>query len=366
MDLTIEKDVLSDKLATASRFTSNKISSGSSLQGILLKAKNDRLQLFATNLNTFFSTSIELPKPVEKIQVIFEPKKILEFMSFLPAGPVTVSLKDAQITIKSGKTKGNFPLMKGDDFPFPPEMKDKPTVIDMKLLRAELPLVLFSASTDDTRPVLTGVNFLHSENELLMAATDGFRLSVLKEKKLGDFPSMIIPADFLQEVLRYMKDSKELEFWYSPDEKMVRFSGGGNNFYSRLIEGDYPPFERVIPSETVTKITLDKGDFQRNIKLISVFARDFSNVVVCEFTSEGVKIRPKKEGNEENSAFQEIQFEGEPQTVAFNFRFLLDMLNNFPGNEVVIEILRPDAPSVFRTPEHSSFMHVIMPVRIQE
>ena len=376
MKIQIEKDLFSDRISIASRFTSNKISSVAGLQGILLKIEDTSLSMFATNLNTFYETSIAIEKAEEKRSIIIEPKKILEFLAFLPSGQLELNVTEKQFRIQMGKTKGNFPITEGADFPFPPEMKDKPVKLDGTFFQNELPLVLFSASADDTRPVLTGINFISGENELLMAATDGFRLSILREKREIEVPSMIVAADFLQEVLRYLKEEKEILFSYSAEEKMVCFASanadstsnvtGYHKFYTRLIEGDYPPFERVIPAETKSTVTLDRAEFQRNIKLISVFARDFSNVVVCEFSPEGVTIRPKKEGNAENTAFQECSMEGEGMTVAFNFRFVLDVLNNIGGKDVVIELLRPDAPVVFKTPDHSAFLHVIMPIRVQE
>lgn len=366
MKFTIDKDLFSEKLSIASRFTSNKVSSIASLQAVLLQIDKKTISLYATNLSTFYTTSLDLPDEHEHTQVLFDPKKILEFIHFMPSGSLDISITQRQITLQMGKTKGNFPISIESDFPFPPDIMEKPQKFDTGLLQNKLPLVLFSASSDDTRPVLTGVNFLNADNELLIAATDGFRLSVLKEKKIGEFPSMIIPADFLQEVIRYMKDAKEVLFSFSAEEKIVLFSSGDNAFYSRLIEGDYPPFERVIPAETKTTVTLDRSEFQRNSKLISVFARDFSSVIVCEFSENGLIIRPKKEGNEENNAFQEIEFNGEPQTIAFNYRFVLEALSALGGKDISIEILRPDAPAIFRSQEYSSFMHVIMPVRIQE
>lgn len=365
MTITIDKDIFTEKITIASRFTSNKVSSVATLQGILIKGEKDQVSFYSTNLNTYFYTSIS-SQVSEPFQIIIEPKKILEFLSFLPSGDITLDIKERQMTIKMKKSKGNFPYMTGSDFPFPPEVKGTQEKIDSKVFLSELPLVLFSASNDESRPVLTGINFVNSDSDMLIVATDGFRLSILKNKKLGDFPSMIVPADFLQEVVRYMKDEKEVTFSYSAEERMVYFAVGSNHFYSRLIEGDYPPFERVIPPETKTTVTLDRIELQRSIKLVSVFARDFSNVIVCECKKDGITLRPKKEGNEENHAFLEGEFEGEEQTIAFNFKFVLDFLNNVEGKQIILEILRPDAPAVFKTETNAAFMHIIMPIRIQE
>jgi DNA polymerase-3 subunit beta len=225
---------------------------------------------------------------------------------------------------------------------------------------------LFTASSDETRPTLTGINFVNSEEELLMVATDGFRLSLIKEKTQGEIPSMIVPSDFLQEIMKNMKDIKKIGFAFSRNENIVKFTLGDDEYYTRLIEGDFPPFERVILTESKTKIKLDRAELIRNVKLISIFARDFSSVVICDFTKDGLTIQPKKEANDENKAFQEIDFEGDPQRVAFNFKFLLDLLNHIDEKTITIEILRPDAPVAFKLDKKPEFLHIIMPVRIQE
>jgi DNA polymerase-3 subunit beta len=284
----------------------------------------------------------------------------------LQPGTITFEVKEKQITITQNKTKGNFPLLAADEFPLPPELTEEPQKLEADFLSKNLPLVLFTASADEARPVLTGINFVVSDEELLMVATDGFRLSLLKEKRKGDISSMIIPADFLEEIMRNVGSAKELLFSYSQREKIVRFKVGDNAFYSRLIEGEFPAYERVMPAEKKTTVVLDKADFLRNIKLISVFARDFSNVIVCEFKKGEMTMRPKKEGNEENTTVQEIDFEGEEQKVAFNFKYLLDFLNHVDSKKITIEILRSDAPIVFKLEKNASFIHIIMPVRITE
>ncbi len=365
MKFQIDKDTFSEHLTIASRFTSSKLTSVSNIQGVLLKGEKDSLYFYSTNLTTFYKATIPM-QDIEPFQVVIEPKKMLEFLAFLAPGVLEVEVKEKQVTVKMQKTKGNFQLILADDFPFPPGFPEKSQPMEPDTFIKELPLVLFSASNDDTRPVLTGVKFHNADNELLLVSTDGFRLTVIKDKKIGEFPSMIVPADFLSEVLRYMKESKKVAFNYAESEKMVLFEVDHHAFYSRLIEGDYPPFERVIPSEVKTTVVADKSELQRSIKLISVFARDFSNVCVVEVNAEGITLRPKKEGNSENTAFMEAEFTGEPMSIAFNFKFLLDVLNQLSSKTVTIELLRTDAPAVFKSDEHKGFMHVIMPVRIQE
>jgi DNA polymerase-3 subunit beta len=235
-----------------------------------------------------------------------------------------------------------------------------------EFLVQSLPLILFSASGDDTRPGLSGVNFL-SNGELLIVSTDGFRLSLIKTKKDIRFPSMLIPSDFLRELMQNVKETKDIYFSYSQKEKTVCFKVEGNEFFSRLIDEDFPPFERVIPQEKKTTIKLDKEEFLRNIKIISVFARELSNVVILETDERGVVVHAKNPEEGDNKTSLEAVVEGEKkQRVAFNFKFLLEFLSNVNGKSVTIEVLRPDAPVVFKTETNPDFLHIIMPVRVQE
>ena len=364
MKIKLNRGEFLDKLSQATRFTSTKLSSLPALQGVYLKKEGGRLHFYSSNLNAFFHTT-QATEFEKEGDFVVEPKKLIEFVSLLPEGKIEVESKDKQLLIKSGKTSGRFPLMIVEDFPLPPKIEEKEQKIKTDFFTRNLPLVLFSASADETRPALSGINFLTNE-ELVLVATDGFRLSLVKTKKEAKLPSVIIPADFLREIIHLGKDEKEVYFSYSAKEKTIRFRLGETEFYSRLIEGEFPPFEKVIPQEKKTTVILEREEFLRNVKLVAVFARDFSHIIILEAKKGGVRFMPKTTEGEENSSFQEGQVEGEEQKAAFNYKFLLDLLNVAGGKNITIEILRPDAPVVFRMDDNKDFIHIIMPVRIQE
>ena len=177
---------------------------------------------------------------------------------------------------------------------------------------------------------------------------------------------MLIPSGFLYEVIKHMKGENSFSLSFSPEERLVLFKIGGDLFYTRLVDGEFPPFEKVIPAEKKTTARVDRQEFITKLKLISVFARDASNIVVCCFSKQGLVIRPKTEGGGENLSQLETVHEGEDQEVAFNLRFILDFLNATQEKKIEIEILRPDAPVVFRIKGRKDFIHIIMPVRMQE
>lgn len=364
MKIVLEKDLFLQKLSIASKFTSQKLSSEGYLQGVYAKVENQKLNLYSTNLNTYYHTTLSIKEKI-KDRFIFEPRRIIEFISLLPPGNITIDKKESVIKISKDKIHATFPLFAISEFPTPPKLKEKKEDLKTDFLKKYLPKVFFAASTDDARPTLTGINILSQDGQLLMVATDGFRLSLQKLKTSTRLPSMLVPRDFLEEVVRYVKDEESVDFIFSQTEKLVLFKSGNDEFYTRLISGEFPPFEKVIPSEYKTKAVLEREEFLRNIKLMSVNARDFSSIVILEFKKNTIVVKPKTDVKEENFAIQEDDVSGEEQAIAFNYKFIIDFLNHTQAKKIIIEVLRPDAPAVFKEGGDNNFLHIIMPVRIQ-
>ncbi len=360
-----KKDFL-EKLNNTIKFSSGRISTNTNLQGVMLKKEKNQLLFYSTNLSFYYLGKIKNSQEGE-FKIFFEPRKIQEFISLLNQGEIELEIKEKSIIVVQGKNKGEFPLFQAEDFPDYPRQEEKEKQkIDINLFQTILPLIIFSSSQDDTRPVLTGINFVSKEEFNHIVSTDGFRLSLFITKKEISFPSVIIPAFFLNEVLRMIKDIKEVYFSYNKNEKILTFFIDDDELSTRIIDGDYPPYERVIPVDKKTTIIVNREDFIKAVKLVSIFARDFSNIVVLESEDSGLRISPKNIEKEMNFSVVDAEIKGEKIKIAFNYRFLIDFLNNINTKKVIIELLRPDAPVVFKTEEISDFIHIIMPVRIQE
>jgi len=365
--MQIKKDEFLKKLVFASRFTSLRFSTNILLSGVFLKKEKEKLHFYSTNLNYYYHSFMKVDDG-DDFEIVVEPKKLIEFLSFFSADKIDFQVEKTKLIISYDKNRGEFSLFSKEDFPLPPKIEEKKQRIKTVFLKESLPLVLFACSNDESRPVLTGVNFSTDEESLVMVGTDGFRLSILKTKKEINLDKLIVDSGFLNEVLYFVDKEEEVVFSYSEKEKIVYFQIENHELYSRIIEGDYPPYEKVIPAqEGNTKVIVEKESFLRNVKMISVFTRDFSNIVVFDIKKEGVYLRPRTEEEKNNNqAFLEGDIKGEETKIAFNHKFLLDFLNHFKEKEVFFEILRPDAPVVFKNPQKDNFLHIIMPVRIQE
>lgn len=364
MKVTISNTQLKDVLTTASRFCVSRTSALSSLQGGLLRAKGDHLEVIATNLNDFFHVKVKATV-IEEGEGVCDIRHIVDFLSYLKPGNVTLSTTPNALVIEFEKTKGTFPLLSATDYPTIPDFDGETIVFDKKTLDA-LPLVLFAASKDQARPVLTGVNFSQKDKVFYMSATDGFRLSLVSGTHANELEPFTISAVILEDILRLL-DKKELSLTISQTQNIVKFLLGDMTIYSRLIDGEFPPFARVIPQDHQTRIVTSREEFLRNIKLVSVFARDISSTAILEVKKTGMQLTPRGVDQDGTVIFQEVsKFEGEETKVAFNFRFVLEFLNTITNDTIVFESSSPTAPGVFKIEGNNDFVHIIMPIRIEE
>ncbi len=368
MKIQIVKKDLLDKIILLSRFTSSRFTNNPILQGVLFEFKSKKLSLYATNLTSFAHSTLSLNKQVESVSVVVEVKKLIEFLNLISQQTIELDVLENKLSITINKTKATFPVLKGSDFP-KLNTKNK-TEVDLggEFFFKNISLVLFSASKDDTRPVLSGVYFTKQDNGFInMVSTDGFRLSVLKAKNKEDIDSMIIPAGFLNEVLYFIKTfKKKVKFYVSKEDNIAMFLSDEFSFYTRLIDGEFPPFEKVIPNDINTTITISRDSILKAVKTTSVLLQGGSNIVVFDVRDDGVYFMPKnKDIDGDNVVFQEASISGGNVKIAFNNKFVLDLLNNLNVKDIKIEISKSDSPAIFTTKEKPGFLHLIMPIRIE-
>jgi len=340
------------------------------LNNILLVVKNNVIKLISTNLDIGIKTIIR--GKIETEGELTVPAKLLvDYVSLLNSDNIVLEKKDETLIIK---TEDKETIIKGqgaEEYPIVPDLNDhngiKPGVKEFK---NALNQVLFAASYDDVRPELAGVFFNSDGKTLTMVATDSYRLAEKKiefsqdKKQIGKF-SKIIPIRVLHEVARNLKD-EEKNFELIFNENQVIFKFGETVIISRLIEGNYPDYQEIIPDNYKTKVELDKTEIINNIKTASLFSKTGINDILLEFNSKNneTKVSAVNVQLGESKATIKSKIEGENNSVVFNYKYLLDGLQNTQAKKINLELISSDSPVLLKANGgEDNYLYLIMPIR---
>lgn len=372
MDLEVLQENLSKALSITSRFVSSRAQLPV-LANILLKADKTKLIVSGTNLET--SASISLGAKIkEDGELTIPAKTFFEVVGNLMPGTVHLTSEKESLRITGSGFTGRISGMNASDFPKVPQTIKKDESIDLsktEFLKA-LPQVSFAVSSDEGRPVLTGILFILSKKSMSLVATDGFRLSrkTISLEKVGKEIKTIIPKNILLEVSREGEENENILLEVKGKEKQVIFGLDNLILSSRVLEGEFPDFEKIIPKSSSVKVRTDKEELLRAVKLASVFARDSANIVKMKIMKDSIKLSAESSqvGNQETIIDAKIITEG-PELVegdiSFNYKFLEDFLRAAVGEEIIMEFNNASSPGVFTDPKDPDFLHLIMPVKVQ-
>lgn len=340
------------------------------LSNVLLSAATDgRLKLAATNLETSIVTWI--PATVEETGATTVPARLLsEFIGNLSPTSISATLtaQTLELTTPSGKSKFNG--MPVEEFPSLPEVSQNLVLeVDPAVFAKAVSEVVFATATDEARPVLNGVLVKTEGQDLVLVGVDGFRLA---ERRLPlptevNFSSVIIPAKTLAEVARLVSGtSGKLAIALQPDGNLAAFTAGDFSVLSRLLEGEFPDYTRIIPTENKTRATFLREDFLKAVRLSNTFAKDANNIIKVALDKEASQITLSATASEigENSSYFAATITGDSLEASFNGKFLLDLLNNTGSEKITIEASGPLSPSLWRLDDRSDYLHLIMPVRV--
>jgi DNA polymerase-3 subunit beta len=369
MKLTILQENLSKSVSLAARFASTRAQLPI-LGNILLKAKNSKLQVSSTNLE--ISVSSEVVAKIEEEGELSIPAKVLsEIIQNLPKDSIDLETNKEQLKIAATGFTSKVLGMNSADFPKVPGTidKTKSLKIPQKDILNVLPRVLFAASSDETRPVITGVLFILEKDSFTVVATDGFRLSRKQLKVSSDKElRVIVPKGVLNELTRLSQGVEDVLLDIEQNEKQVVFGVDNAVLTSRIIEGEYPAFEKIIPTSSDIKVRVDKEELLRAVKLASVFARDASNISKIFVGSDFVKLVAESNSSGSQETKIDAKVEGEVKNdfwIAFNYHFLEDFIHSVSGEEVVMDFTTSTAAGVFGDSSDPTYLHLIMPVNIQ-
>ena len=346
-------------------------------QNVHISTDDSRLKLSATNLEIAISTwigaqieeegSITVPARVFTELVSSFPQEKIDFET--SADPLSLSAKcaryDAQI---NGADPEDFP-------PIPQVDSGIVAKIDARVLREAISKVVIAAATEDSRPVLTGIQVDLSGDKFTFAGADGFRLAVYKGELLDSVTeemSFIVPARSLQEVGRLIGSSTEqVEFTVTPSKSQALFSIDNVEIVTQLVQGTFPNYDQLIPSSYDSRVVMDSADFSRATKTASIFARDGSGIIRVQVETDSgsdvgrVAVLSRAEEVGENQGEIDAEVEGTDAKIAFNSKYLLDVLDVLGSGKVALETTTPSSPGVLKSVGDDNYIHVVMPMFVQ-
>lgn len=333
------------------------------LSNILIEAKKDILKLNTTDLDIGISCEI----PVETLEegaITVPAKRFGDIVRELPFGDVVVSVKkNNQVDIEGKQCRFKLNGLPKDEFPKFPEFKDKEAIqIEQLVLKDMLRLTAFSVSHEESRYVLNGVLMEISNDLIRMVATDGRRLAKIEkklQKPIKKDIAVIIPIKAIQEISRNLQEEGELTFTVGTNQ--ILFDINGVLIATRVIEGEFPNYDQVIPKQNKNKIKIDTQEFLASIRRANLLSTPDFQAIKFEVFSDKLVISKTTPDVGESREVIPIQHQGEEMIIGFNPQYLIDFLKNINDAQIDMELLGPDKPAVMRLPD---YLYLALPMRI--
>ncbi|OGO76788.1 MAG: DNA polymerase III subunit beta [Clostridiales bacterium GWB2_37_7] len=337
------------------------------LEGILLEAKNGKLRLIGTDLEVGIETTINVDVIVPGKTVI-SSKMLGEIVRKLPDSDIELEMKDNNIVyIKCENSNFKINGMTADEYPdLPTVKKENGIVITQNKFKEMIRQTIFAVSTDEIRPILTGVLFEVVGDKISMVALDGFRMAVKNCSVMNDtsFKS-VIPGKSLSEIGKILEDTEEpVNIYFSKNQILVQVQD--TIVISRLLEGEFINYKQIIPNDYKIKITVKTSQLIESCERAALFARDSSNnMIKFELNDDVMSIK----SNSQNGDVQEelkINKQGEDIEIAFNAKYFMDVLKVIESDNITIEFTTNISPSILRPLDDTGYLYLILPTRFKK
>src|SRR5262245_4231096 len=349
-------------LSVVSRAVSNR--SLPVLTNVLLKTEDGGLRLTAPNLE--IGITYWVPGKIETDGATSVPARLLtDLVNSLPGGePIQLELGDGEtLHIQAGRFESHIKGIPAEDFPTVQTAGERPiTRVEQKVLRQALDETAFAAASDEARPILTGVLARFEGDQLTLAAADK-RITVLDPV---EETSVVIPARALHELARVLSDTDEpVSIVLAHSRNQLLFHVEGVDLVTRLIDGQYPNYQSVLPASHATRAVLDREELLRAVRPAALIAHESANIVKLGVGLDGdpgITVSANAEVGDHVGRV-EAAVEGDGTTIAFNARFLADVLTNVDAAQFALELNGPLSPGVFKPVGDDRYVHVVMPLR---
>ena len=368
MNLTIAKDQLLHGLQSVQNVVSARTTLPI-LSNALLRAEDNRLQLTATDLDVTISCGVEAS--VKKKGAITVPvKKLFGIVRELPTPEIEMEVDEKNSCIvRSGASFYRINGLSAEEFPpLQPFKENKKISLPQEKVRGMLRRTSFATSTDESRYVLNGIFMTFKEHKMTLVATDGRRLAMtdeevdVAESSQGEF---ILPTKAVNELIRLLQEKGDLDITFTENQASFALKdekGGSILVISKLVEGNYPNFRQVIPSETKERIPLGREEFLQALRRAEIMTTDKSNSVKLSFTRNNLAITANSPEVGEARESLAINFKGKDVAIAFNPAYLIEPLAALNNDEVFMELIDELSPGVLKI--NGPFLYVVMPMRL--
>lgn len=365
MNFRCERDTLADAIATAQRAVAARPGALPVLSGLRISATAEGIELVGSDLE--LTIRVQAPASVDGEGSAVVPARLLsDIVRKLEPGPVVMELGGDDARIEAGRASFALRTLPAADFPRLPEVTGTGVRVEAGALADALRQVVPAASRDDARPILTGVLLTAAGGGLRLVATDSYRLAVRDLQGVTRFleegQRVLVAGRGLAEVQRLLSGG-EIEVILADREVVFRVDG--TEVTARLIEGDFPNYEQLIPSGYPNRLTVSREVIHAAIERVRLVGqgRDTAPIRLA-MTSEGLELSAVAQDVGEAHESVEAKYEGTDLTVAFNSQFLLEGIEAAGAPEVVIESIDPLKPAVLRATDNTDYLYLLMPVRI--
>lgn len=367
MKFRCERDVLAEALSAAGRAAVSRGGALPVLSGVRLALTGSRLEVTGTDVQLWINVGVDVDGSEDGVCVV--PAKIAQdVVRSLQAGAVTCSVSDGELEITSGRFRSEIRTLPHDEFPALPVLDDSSVTLDAAALADALHQVVLAASGDDARPILTGVLFAAEGDNLRLVATDSYRLAVrdvVGAGVLSESQQVLVPSRALREVERLLGPSASLTLRLTERDASFEVVGetSTTRLTTRLIEGDFPNYRQLIPSEHPNELTVSREALGEAVRRVKLMARE-GTPVRLSMSAGGLELVAVTQDVGQASEVVDATYNGADLTVAFNPDYLLDGVDIATGDEVTLSTLDALKPAVLRSTNSSAFLYLLMPVRV--
>lgn len=339
------------------------------LSNVLLQQAGERLAFVATDIEIEITAAAGLDTASDAKGVTVGARKLLDILRALPDGAeISLTAADKRLQVKSGKSRFNLQTLPPEDFPrlAAPEGESVRIELPQKLLKALFALVQYAMAQQDIRYYLNGLLMLIDAGELRVVATDGHRLALathaVASKDIGR-QEVILPRKTILELSRLLADSDD-PVAIELSANQARFTFGDVVLVSKLVDGKFPDYQRVIPAQQPKHLQLGRVPLQQALQRASILTSDKFRGVRWVLTPGSLKISCSNTEQEEAQEELDVEYAGEVLDIGFNVSYLLDVLNNLDAEEIECALGDANSSALFTLPGRSDFKYVVMPMRI--